>query len=362
MLFGGFCHIHAISSDWQSSSSFQISQGINLNEWFERVPLDSVRLDTLVTYEKLDLLKKLGFDHVRIPINEESLFDEEINYRTNILNILLDRINYCKTIGLKVVLDLHVTRNHRFGRENNLLFQSKLEITSFLKVWEKLQDVFSQYSDDFLAYECLNEPAAPEKKHFLWNDVLKEWVQFIRKKEPNRILFIGSNRGNQIWTFKYLDIPPDDPNLILSFHFYKPSLFTHYKASWGKHAFYKGEVHYPGQTMAAEDFGLLPDSLKKRYKYTQIYYDKKYISNEIVKVVKIAKKNNLPLNLGEFGCLRNVSDSSRYQWFRDVVNVMRENNISYTLWGMNGAGFGIWEQGNKLDSLMIKSLIQETAK
>lgn len=51
-----------------------------------------------------------------------------------------------------------------------------------------------------------------------------------------------------------------------------------------------------------------------------------------------------------------MSDSLRFQWFKDVVSVVKEHNISYTLWGMNGSGFGIWDNKRNLDTLMLKSL------
>jgi endoglucanase len=350
---GGFM---ATADSLSAKKTFQITQGINLNEWLEKKDLNLIQMDTLVTHEKIFLLKRLGFDHVRIPVSEGNLFDKDLNYRESMMETFLDRVDYCIANNVKVIIDLHVTRNHRFGVEDNALFTSEREIEHFMKVWGKLQDVLSRYSTDSLAYECLNEPAAPKKKHFLWNEVLRKWVDFIRQKEPKRFLFIGSNRGNQLWTFKYLDIPRDDLYLVLTFHFYQPSLFTHYKTPWSKHAFYDGPVHYPGKTLLPEEYAQLPETLQYEYKYTQENYNKDFISKEIQKVINVAKKYNLQINLGEFGCQRTVTDSSRYQWFRDVVDVMNENNISYTLWGMNGAGFGIWNKNQKLDSLMLLSI------
>ena len=357
-IFIGIVFVYANSekAPIKPTKSFQIKQGINLNEWLEAGTLDSIRIDTLVTHEKILLLKEFGFDHVRIPISEANLFDENLNYRLNVKNILIDRTDFCIKNGLKVIIDLHKTRNHTFEREDNQLFESDLEIKKFLKIWEKLQNAFSNYSTDSLAYECLNEPAAPDKKHFLWNNVINPWISFIREKEPKRVLFVGSNRGNQTWTFKYLDIPLNDSNLVLTLHYYRPSLFTHYKAPWGKYAFYKGPIHYPGKLLTEEEYKQLPDSLQSKFQFTQENYGKDYISKEVQTVVQFAQKYNLPINLGEFGCLRTMPDSLRYQWFKDIVDVMKEYNISYTLWGMNGAGFGIWDNKRNLDTLMLQTL------
>lgn len=351
--------IFVVTDDFPIEKNFRIHQGINFNEWLEKRTLDSTKLDTLITYEKILMLKKWGFDYVRIPINEEIILDDSLKLRSNVVNVLLDRIDFCIANGIKVVIDLHNARTHKFWEKDNSLFISKNAGEKFIDAWTQLQNVFIRYSTDSLAYECLNEPAASIKNHSQWNQILKRWIAFIRIREPKRFLFIGSNRGNQIWTFKYLDIPKNDPYLVLTFHFYEPHLFTHYKAPWSKHGFYKGPIHYPGKILTDVDFELLPDSLKSRYGYTKNFYDKEYISKRVQEVIDIAKKFNLQLNLGEFGCLRSVPDSSRYQWLKDVTSVMVENGISYTLWGLNGAGFGIWDYNKNLDTLMLQNLRME---
>ncbi|WP_297702036.1 cellulase family glycosylhydrolase [uncultured Fibrobacter sp.] len=336
---------------------FFIERGINLNNWLEVKTLDSLTLDTMCTRTKIVFLKELGFDHVRIPVSEESLFDDDLNFRENVIAVLDDRIEYCIKLGVKVVLDLHVTRDHHFGKDGSPLFFNEKSKAHFFEIWEKLQNMLMRYPVDFLAYECLNEPAAPKDSHDAWNELVFKWINFIREKEPERMLFIGSNRGNQLWTFKYLNLPKTDKNLILTFHFYKPNVLTHYKAHWSSARYYEGPVVYPGSTIPQDQFEKMPDSLKKKYAYAKKNFDINTMRLEIEKAVVVAKKYGLRLNVGEFGCRRTVPDSVRYSWFNDLVHVLRENNISYTLWGMNGAGFGIRKSSKDLDSLMLQLIL-----
>ena len=120
-----FVYAHSELNPKPSQKTFQITKGINLNEWLEKSSLDSIRLDTLVTHEKILLLKQLGFDHVRIPISEAILLDENLNYRENVKNVLIDRTNFCIKNCLKVIIDLHITLNHLFGKENKAILKFK---------------------------------------------------------------------------------------------------------------------------------------------------------------------------------------------------------------------------------------------
>ena len=223
-----------------------------------------------------------------------------------------------------------------------------------------LQARLSMYSVDSLAYECLNEPAAPINNHELWNRLVSKWISLIRQKENKRYLVIGSNRGNQLWTFKYLKIPQDEKRIILSLHFYQPSVLTHYKASWTELKYYEGPVDYPGQTIPDSSFRQLADSLKEKMKYGLTIYDKETIRKELLQVVKMSRIWGFPLNVGEFGCRRNVPNKdARYRWFTDLVALFNEYDISYTVWGMNGSGFGIWDYDQSLDSSMIRILMNK---
>ena len=49
----------------------------------------------------------------------------------------------------------------------------------------------------------------------------------IREREPHRKIVVGSNMWQHVDTFHQLKVP-DDQDIILSFHFYRPHIFTHY--------------------------------------------------------------------------------------------------------------------------------------
>lgn len=342
-----------LASANSTKENFDIRTGINLSEWLEKNEnLD--KKESIVTNGIIDSLKELGFDHVRIPISEEVLFNEAGNVRPKIFSSLKSRIDHCQKTGLKVIIDLHGTRQFSFTKSSNTLFSEPQPIDSFLAVWAKLQTLFRDYPTDFLAYECLNEPAAAKDKHHLWNNVLARWIPFIRKTEKNRFLIIGTNRGNQLWTLKFLKYPEDN-RLILSIHYYNPFKFTHFHPNDAIAKDYGFKAHYPGKTLNDLDYSRLPDSHKKEFAEYREHYDKQRIYEDLKPAIQFSRKKNIPLNIGEFGCRRFTDEKDRLQWFRDITSILKDNGISYTLWGLNGAGFGIKVNG-QIDTPMINAI------
>ncbi|SHK91899.1 glycoside hydrolase family 5 protein [Fibrobacter sp. UWEL] len=341
------------TSTLNATETFNIRRGINLSEWLEKNE-DLDQKESVITTADIDSLKAYNFDHIRIPIREEVLFDESLKVRPEIFNLLKSRIDYCKKVGLKVIIDLHGTRLFSFTNSSNSLFSEPQPIDSFLSIWEKIQELFRDYPTDFLAYECLNEPAAAKDKHHLWNNVLARWIPFIRKTEKNRFLIIGTNRGNQLWTLKFLKYPEDN-RLILSIHYYYPFKFTHFHPNDAIAKDYGLKAHYPGKVINDQEYRRIPSSHKKEFDEYREYYDKNKIYEDLKQAILFSKKHNIPLNIGEFGCRRFVDDKDRLQWFRDVTSLLRENGISYTLWGLNGAGFGIKING-VIDKPMLDAI------
>ncbi|MFW6327808.1 MAG: cellulase family glycosylhydrolase, partial [Bacteroidota bacterium] len=96
-----------------------------------------------------------------------------------------------------------------------------------------------------------------------WNQLLARALAAVREMEPNRKIVIGSNRWQSVDTFDELKVPANDPNIILSFHYYNPFLLTHHQASWTYIKDYDGPVHYPGKTVKEEDLEGYSDEVKE---------------------------------------------------------------------------------------------------
>ena len=144
-------------------------------------------------------------------------------------------------------MDLHIIRSHYFNAESNPLWTDPAEQDKLVNLWEQLSEELHRYTNDFVAYELMNEAVADD--HDDWNKLIAKLVKSLRVNEPERTIVIGSNRWQGTETFPALKVPENDQNIILSFHHYRPFGFTHYKAPWTQLHGYNGPVHYPGEVV-----------------------------------------------------------------------------------------------------------------
>jgi hypothetical protein len=85
------------------------------------------------------------------------------------------------------------------------------------------------------------------------------------------------------------------------------------------------------------------------YKGNKVVYNKKYLEKIISEnYLSFAKENNVPLYVSEFGSVAYADLDSRVRWTKDVLEIFKENNISYAYWDYNGKyGWG-YDFGLKL--------------
>lgn len=197
-----------------------------------------------------------------------------------------------------------------------------------------------------VAYELMNEPVADDPAQ--WNDVVNKCLSAVREKEPHRTVVIGSNRWQSFDMVERLEVPADDENIILSFHFYNPFMFTHYHASWTDMRDIPCEVHYPGSLISKEDYDAMSDEMKGRYGYgagQSGYNDRATLEKQIARAADAAAKMGRRIYLGEFGTLATTAEADRVAWFEDVVSLCNERGIAYAAWDYKSRDFGVAPDG-----------------
>ena len=248
---------------------------------------------------------------------------------------------------------MHILRSHHFNAKDKPLWTDPKAQDRFLDLWKDLSAELKAYPNNLLAYELMNEPVADNAED--WNKLVEKLLKSIRQTEPHRKIVIGSNRWQSVSTFDQLRIPEGDRDIILSFHFYTPMLITHYKASWTSVGKYDGPVNYPGQIVPPEEIAKLPADIAKIVKQNNGVYNRKVLEELLEKPLQIAKKYDLPLYCGEWGCLSTTPRKARMQWYADVRFNLEKNNIAWANWDYKG-GFGIIGRGEKPDEEFIKVL------
>ena len=336
-------------------NNFSIKRGTNLSHWLSQSRVTGEERRKHIQEDDFARLEELGFDFVRIPIDEVQFWDEDGNKLPEAWELLTNAINLAEKHHLRVVVDLHIIRSHRFldNDNSNTLFTSEKSQQDLINLWYQLSDVLKGYSNDSVAYEFMNEPVAPE--HEQWNVVVEKVHKALRQVEPQRTLVVGSNRWQDFETVKYLRLPEDDKNLIISFHYYHPMVITHRYARWTPVGQFKGKINYPGVLITQEDYDAAPEAIKEELKpFLTTVWNKDKIRADFKDAIAAAQKYGLQLFCGEWGVYEPVERDLAYKWYKDMIDVFDEFDIAWTTWCYDG-DFGFWDQ--RTESYKEKPLV-----
>jgi endoglucanase len=336
-----------------TANGFAVKRGTNVSHWLSQSQRRSEERRQWFTAEDVKLVAKLGFDHLRLPVDEEQLWDEAGQPQEEAFALLDAALDWCAASRLRAIVDLHILRSHHFNEGTKPLWRESAAQERFLEVWRQLSVRLAKRPNEQVAYEVMNEPVADDPE--VWNSLLARSVAVIRQREPQRTIVIGSNMWQSADTFDRLRIPTGDPNILLSFHSYTPMPLTHYGASWTKVGEYKGAVRYPGEVVADADLAGLPaDLLGAIGKHR--YFDRSVLEEQIAKPIAVARATGLPLYCGEWGALPSVPRADRLRWYTDFRAVLEKYGIGWATWDYKG-GFGLVSGTRSLDQGLLDVLV-----
>ena len=335
----------------KNADEFIVKRGTNVAHLLSQSSKRGTEREKFITEKDFRQIAKMGFDHVRLPIDEEQMWDENGRRHEDAFRILKNCIDWSIENNLRVIVDLHILRSHHFNAEEKPLWTVPAEQEKFYNLWRDLSKVLIKYQNSWVAYELMNEAVADNPDD--WNNLIANAVKAIRETEPERIIVIGSNMWQNVRTFDVLKVPANDSNLMLSFHFYEPFLLTHYNAGWTYQKGYTGPVHYPGVILSKKEFDNLPPEMQQiSKKWVDKKFDKTWILNEWQKPIQKAKELGLPLYCGEFGIITGPPAKDRLNWYRDMIFLFEETGIGYANWNYKSGNFGlINEKGEQHKSL-----------
>jgi len=331
-------------------NNFKIERGTNVSHWLSQSEERGEARLKHIQEDDFARLDSLGFDFVRLPIDEVQFWDEDGNKLPEAWELMINAINWAEKHHLRTIVDLHIIRSHYFNAVNedgasaNTLFTSEKAQQDLINMWYQLSDVLKGYSCDSVAYEFMNEPVAED--HEQWNQLIAKVHKALREREPQRTLVIGSNMWQSYNTIKDLKVPEGDKNIILSFHYYNPMILTHYGAWWTPIGKYTGKVNYPGVLVSQEDYDAANDTVKAvidENGFTTQEWNIDKIRADFADAIAAAKKYDLQLFCGEWGVYEPVDRELAYKWTKDMLTVFKENNIAWTTWCYD-ADFGFWDQ------------------
>lgn len=329
------------------------SKGVNLTGWFQT---SSPRQIQFTKYTKQDLIqiKNLGCDVIRLPINLHFMTNGSPDYVIDPLffDFLDQVVDWAEELQIHLLLD-----NHTFDPNANT--EPSVEGT-LLKVWPQMAAHYKNRSD-YIYYEILNEPHGITTA--VWCQIQQKVINAIRAIDTKHTIVVGPSGYNSYNELNNMPVYTDN-NLIYTFHFYDPFVFTHQGATWTSYMQDLSGIPFPynASTMPAT-----PASAKGTWVESSLNNYKNEGSVAKVKqlldvAVNFKTSRNVKLFCGEFGVyIPNSPHADRVYWYDVVRKYLEEKGITWTTWDYQG-GFGLFEKGTSelfdydLDTEILKSL------
>lgn len=315
------------------------SHGVNLTQWFE-VPSAAALNHTKFTKETFSNIKSLGADMVRLPVHFENISSKEHDYLLDegAMQLLDNVCDWCEELGLYLVID-----NHSFFTHDALFEDIEHRL---IQIWTQVASRYKTRSNTII-FEIYNEPH--KCKNETWAPIQGRMIELIRKIDTTHTLVVGGVDYNSYTALNALPLYNDD-NLIYTFHFYNPFIFTHQGAMWAEPSLLPlAGVPFP---FDAKRMPPCPAELKgTNFEQELASYaqeaDITTLQSQLGIPAQWAKEHNVPIWCGEFGTLKtNAKPEDRAFWYATIVSILHSYNIPWTIWDYFG-GFGLFKRGTK---------------
>jgi endoglucanase len=314
------------------------SRGVNLTGWFQAGSPGQIQF---TKYSKEDFIniKELGCDVIRLPINLHSMTSGSPTYTLDrlYLQFLDSAVTWAEDLKLYLILD-----NHSFDPNVNT---SPYIGDLLTKVWTQMAQHYKNRTD-YIIYEILNEPHGIAAS--TWGIIQGQVINAIRTVDTEHAIMVGGVNYNSYSELQNIPVYADQ-NLIYTFHFYDPFMFTHQGATWNTPSMASlAGVPFPYN---ASEMPACPETLAGTWVESALNrYPSEgtvaYVKSLIDVAVEFRNTRNVKLFCGEFGVyIPNSDQDDRVYWYSVVSDYLEENGISWTTWDYQG-GFGLFTKGS----------------
>ncbi|WP_265445870.1 cellulase family glycosylhydrolase [Acetivibrio straminisolvens] len=294
--------------------------------------------------DSLDLMAKLGFNIIRIPISAEIILQWKNGERVETsfvntyenprldglssLEILDYTINHMKKNGLKVMLDMHGASKDSY--QDNLWYNKDVTMEDFIEAWKWITE---RYKDDdtVIAMDLKNEPhgkfSGPNIAKWDGSDDPNNWkraaeiiAEEILAINPNLLIVVEGVEAYPMEGYDYTNCGE----------------FTTYCNWWGGNL--RGVADHPVVISAPDklvysvhDYG--PDI------YMQPWFKKDFDINTLYEECwypnwyYIVEQNIAPMFIGEWGG-KLIKDNNR-KWLECLGTFIAEKKLHHTFWAFN---------------------------
>ncbi len=319
-----------------------LKHGINLGGYFSQCVHTEEHYDTFIHKEDLAAIASMGYDHVRVPVDYNVLETQDGAPISKGFDRIETLYGWARENNLDMILDLHKAYGYDFNdagdaAKNNLFSDDALQ-ARFVNLWTEIAERFGDH--EHIAFELLNEVVEKDNAE-AWNNLIQKTVSAIRRVSDRPIIY-GGIQWNSAKTLKLLT-PPQTGNIIYTFHFYEPLIFTHQKAYWVPSLDPELTVHYPEsmdyfRELSRTQLGEQGEPVLEA-KATEM--GTTFMEEMMQEAIDAAAKAGVSLYCGEFGVIDRAPREDAERWFKDVYAVFKKYQIGNAMWTYKAMDFGI---------------------
>ena len=279
-------------------------------------------------------IRGLGFTSVRLVIHLGQLFrpSEPDSLGQPMLAELDRALDLLLAQGLGVIIDPHPSaRDRRIEADSTYA-------DAFVRFWAALARHLSRRDPDRLFLEVMNEPVF--KGHARrWPPLQQRLLATMRREAPRHTLIAAGTWWSSIDGLLRLT-PVADRNVVYTFHFYEPFVFTHQGESWAEPPAGKVRgVPYPGDGPGCMDAAAAQrDSGAARAvrRYCAHGWNAAAIERRLGSAAAWGREHGVPVFLGEFGASHKAAPpEARAAWLHDVRLAAERLGMGWAIWSFD---------------------------
>lgn len=286
---------------------------------------------------KINTAHILGFKSVRLPIAFDLFVKADgVTFTDAFLSAITKANETARSHQLSLVLTYHYGKLEKNDRAT--------EVERIAQMWGQLASLFKHKDTNRLFFELYNEPTIETNN---WYRIAFELMKKVRVFDDNRTWIVGGTNYNSLDELLKMPIIPDK-NIIYTFHFYQPYMFTHQGAPWTIDKTYLTGLPYPFEET---QMPVLPNKaigtdVGYNYKHYHRKATRKFISDRIQLVYKWYIKNNATVICTETGVMKSIKKRHRNNYLQDVFYSNNAYKLPVMVWDLDDS-FSIIDKNKK---------------
>ncbi|MBC7487003.1 MAG: cellulase family glycosylhydrolase [Cytophagaceae bacterium] len=359
-----FCFLHLISqaqsTAWKRAQT--MGKGMNLS-WMdqrwngteEEEHRDYLDLDSLPYIKRqIALMHDLGFQLLRFPVCFELWYESEAPYhliKPEYYAALDSVIRWTAEKKMILIIDNH----------HGTLSSAHVETDTkrICAIWNEVAKRYTNSDAERIFFEIFNEPNQLSKEE--WEYSAQKIIFSIKKQAPHHTLIIGASEWNGLKALQSSSLFADS-NIIYTFHFYDPFIYTHQGASWAGDAVLTTGIPYPYSSQHMPPIhpkasGTWAAGLFRQYPTEGTY---QAMENRLNSIKEWSQKNNVPIFCGEWGAYNKYTEvKDRCAYLNDVYKILHQLSIPNAMWEWD-ASFSFFEGKPAKDTIIpcMKGIVE----